>query len=641
MLTASDMADRKKTRRHLEIKKVALEEAVERGVCEKVYPRLWRHSSTDDGERDAKLRSRAAALAIVGVDLKELLSTALTGDDGQGPDLSFNAKDEQETARSQLSEARESLRKMNEARYPQGKLAALTIVHKNIVDTLSQMFPSTSSADEILPTLIYVIITSSPETISVVSNFHFIERFRNANKLDGEAAYCLTNLEAAISFLATVDLSSIRRDELPEGPSKGTPSGAIDSRPSTPRSGDATPNPPPYRGLPPSPGLARSGAQSPTPPKHPRRLSSLMNAKPNQPFSAAGGAVLNTADTALDTVHAALDNSFKFLFGRLREKQATTSPTISIGGSLASEPATPRTLEDARKLVTEKVEGIENEEVSLHDALDLPSPSPEPRNEQMPRMPGRGEPDGSVASAKMLELISGRRATATSTRPRDGSVGSTRSDGSVASGSSNLKRHPLANGSKPLIIGPAPPPSLVDGATSSPPTATSISTSAPSSAPTPGQGQSQSLGAVEQMRKFGDLGMSLNPLKGFSMRGFGGRSLSGGGSTPAPVGSPSPGAVVEDPLAVNGAALTVNGDVGRGRDEHPRGRTPAQTTTLPPTSQSQSTNTGARPDFSGIAPPLARFVELRDARELNFFEVELLLRDYQRLAGAVGVLLER
>jgi hypothetical protein len=66
MLSATEMADRKKARRSLELKRFALEEAVERAVCEKVYQRIWRHRSTDDEERDsdrAQLLSRLLALA--------------------------------------------------------------------------------------------------------------------------------------------------------------------------------------------------------------------------------------------------------------------------------------------------------------------------------------------------------------------------------------------------------------------------------------------------------------------------------------------------------------------------------------------------------------------------------------------------
>ena len=42
MLTPKEVSDRRKARRLLEKKKTALEEAVERRVCQRVYNRIWR-----------------------------------------------------------------------------------------------------------------------------------------------------------------------------------------------------------------------------------------------------------------------------------------------------------------------------------------------------------------------------------------------------------------------------------------------------------------------------------------------------------------------------------------------------------------------------------------------------------------------
>ena len=108
MLSATEMADRKKARRALEVKRLALEEAVERAVCEKVYDRIWRHRSTDDEERDHKLRSRTAALSLVGIGLQELLMTGeeLTEEERQ------KAKEKEPEIREYLSAAREDLLKM-------------------------------------------------------------------------------------------------------------------------------------------------------------------------------------------------------------------------------------------------------------------------------------------------------------------------------------------------------------------------------------------------------------------------------------------------------------------------------------------------------------------------------------------------
>lgn len=70
-----------------------------------------------------------------------------------------------------------------------------------------------ASADYILPTLIFCLI-HAPPAIKIISDLLFIQRFRARKALDGEAAYCLTNLEAAISFLETVDLATLNLEDL-------------------------------------------------------------------------------------------------------------------------------------------------------------------------------------------------------------------------------------------------------------------------------------------------------------------------------------------------------------------------------------------------------------------------------------------
>ena len=475
----------------------------------------------------------------------------MTSEGNSAPDLSKASKTDRESVRDKLAEARANLEQMNEDRYPQAKLQRLSTVHKNIVESLSQLFPSSSSADEILPTLIYVLIISSPESVNVISNLLFIQRFRNQNKLDGEAAYCLTNLEAAISFLETVDLSSIRPNEPPEGPSKQSGSNT-----STPKHEASNPL---YRGLPLSPPQTSSPA--PNSPKHARRLSNFLSSKPNNPLEAAGDAVLTSADSAFDAMHHALDGSFKFLFGRIREKQATQSP----GGG--PEIVAPKTLEDARKLVSQEEKG----ELGEDEDMNWTDPTPTSASDDAkptPREDGTG---------RVIEMVAGKRATS-----RDQSTASTRSDNSnkkvsFAGGSSSEKAK-TGNGSTPSPGPVGTPPALMAG-----------------------QVQAPGYNAMEQMRS---LSNSLNPLnyKGFSMRGFG-RS-----GTPTSSPAPTPVATAEDATSqVDGASTN-----GHSLQEE-------------------------KPvvDVRSIAAPVQRFVDLKEAKELNGFDVELLLRDYQRLAGAI------
>ncbi|KAL8715035.1 MAG: hypothetical protein Q9220_000992 [cf. Caloplaca sp. 1 TL-2023] len=494
MLTPQEISDRRKARRLLEQKRVALEEAVERRACQKVYKRIWRHRSTLDEVRDEKLRSRTAALALVGIGLKdlgiELDATSINGLQSEGG------------AKSQIEEwlapARDGLLRMNESRYPLGKLQHLAAAHKCIVDVLSRLRQSSSSADEILPTLIYTLITSPTEGINVISNLNFTQRFRASNKIDGEAAYCLTNLEAAISFLETVDLATLRSDEPLEGPPKSA------SRPSTPRGEGnedwaAGPPLPSSTGVP-TTAIAETSPPRPlfvdplqtppleddipmSPPSHRRSRSNLLQPTANA-LGAASDAVRSTADQSLKNIGSTLDHSFKFLFGRLKEQHV-----LGQDGGANGAVVLPKTLDDARKLVDpqrlEDDQGENSEASSVADHLDDPVET------------------ASKFDEKLLGVFAGRKP-----QPRDRSVDSLQS-----SGSGGGKKVAFANTSNKTRA----KAESISQLSSSPTAFEQPAASAPNS-------------TVESMRSFGN---ALNPLNRFAgmsvMRGFGRNSS---GTTP-------------------------------------------------------------------------------------------------------------
>lgn len=409
MLTVEEIADRKRARKILELKRVALEEAVERRVCEGVYDRIWRHRSTQDEAQDDKLRSKTAALAVVGIGLTDLGIDL--GDDN-------TEDDKEQEVRKWLDTAREELLSMNNKRYPLGKLQHLKAAHKAIVDTLSHFHPS-SSADEIMPMLIYTLITSPIEGTNVISNLYFIQRFRSESKIDGEAAYCLTNLEAAITFLETVDLASLRADEVLSGPPKSS------SRPSTPIIEKSNLTPFPKLSTPtlspaavssatsdtstplksePSPNSLRPATQA-----HNRRFSDLFQ-PPAQALGAAGDAVLTTADQGFKTIGNSLGESYKFLVGKLKERQDST-PDGQNGDIIV-----PKTLDDARKLVGAPPPEDEKEDGSVSGASSMHSPED--------NADAQVTDATSKADDKILSMIGGRRP------PRDHSADSARSTGS-------------------------------------------------------------------------------------------------------------------------------------------------------------------------------------------------------------------
>ncbi|QSS62790.1 VPS9 domain-containing protein [Histoplasma capsulatum] len=342
MLTAEEVAEKRRARKILQYKGHALEEAVERRACEAVYDKIWRHKNSLDEVRDEKLRSKTAALALVGIGLKDLGIKA----------WDLDGSEESEASKF-LTSARESLIKMNDEKFPLGKLHHLTAAHKAIVDTLTIVLPSSSSADEILPTLIYILITTPAEGINIISNLLFIQRFRASSRLDGEAAYCLTNLEAAISFLENVDLNSLQTDQTQDG---ALNSPRIASNPTSIRH-DAPSSKSPSTISPSSTasqlsfevGKSDSGRRlmsNEGDPSPQRRLTNLLQPSAKV-LGAANDAVRNTADQGFKNISNTLDNSFNFLFGRLREVQSRQN-----GEPNGISTLVPKTLDDARRLVT-------------------------------------------------------------------------------------------------------------------------------------------------------------------------------------------------------------------------------------------------------------------------------------------------
>lgn len=533
MLTASEVAEKRKARKALETKRGALEEAAERRVCELVYDKLWRHKSTLDDVRDEKLRSKTAALLLVGINLKDL-----------GIDIDLEAIDEQkqDEANEFLAQAREYLAKMNDYKYPLGKLQQLAAAHKAIVDALTKLLPSSSSADEILPTLIYSLVTCPPEGINIISNLVFIQRFRSSNRIDGETAYCLTNLEAAISFLENVDLSTLRAEEHHDGSSKPpneitTPS-SEHLNPLRPTKETTTSSLTTVAALPelslPDTKEPASISPRPRPSTTPqqRRLSNLFQ-PPSKVLGAANDAVRTTADQSLKNIGATLDSSFNFLFGRLKEMQNIQGP-----GPEGSGPVLPKTLAEARRLVTLPPASATNQTLTQDEIAAINSVSVD---ESLPPRTSSRLPD-----------LSGTDPTS-----RDRSVDSTRTQESGKKSIAASLREDLTPNS---AISPNP---------------------------------------LESMRNFGNTLNPLNHIPGM-MKNF-----------------------------------------GRTVPETPGGRSvsPSGPDRFKPSSASADGNTGVATPLpissSKIEPPIQRFLDIQDERDLCIGDVAVLLEDYKRLAAVI------
>ncbi|KAK0748771.1 hypothetical protein B0T21DRAFT_277804 [Apiosordaria backusii] len=580
MLTPEELVERKKARRALEQKKGLLEEAVERRLCEGVYSKIYRHRSTQDEAQDAKLRSKTAALAVVDIGPIDLGVELGTPED----DPEAAAKKTAEV-KEWLEGARKELTLMSQARYPLRKINHLKAAFKSIIDTLAHFHPS-SSADELMPMLIYTLITLPPQNLNAISDINFIQRFRWEQKLTGEASYCLTTLEATISFLETVDLSTLRADETPGGPMKapGSPPkentfppafSPTSPSPATAASAVAaatasSPNPsntaaaslsanlikPPS----PSPAAAAGFRSTVSQQLRNRRLSDLVNT-PAQAFNAASDAVLstvNTADQSLKTIGNSLGDSYKFLLGKLREPLSQPDGQVLV----------PKTLDDARKLIGTP---------PPLDRSDSPSPGPAPAPAPAPG------PSPAEERPPLLSFISGTARKVS----RDPSADSTRS-GSSRRGIDESSRIPMS-------------------------TTTAVATGSNSPVVT---------SPLDSMR---NLGNSFNPLGRISagIGGFRNFGRSTPTPTPAPAPPPTPGKDPVAGLSTRGLGVTTGGSAAAAAAEG--GDLATAFPDLAP----------ALPPKKTIEHPIAKFMTMQNAAEMKVGEVFELLKDYKRLAGAL------
>ncbi|BFZ56521.1 hypothetical protein PYCC9005_003568 [Savitreella phatthalungensis] len=241
MLTSSQMAELRQHAEILDDKRATFREEIEERVCIEMYDRIFELRTSDDEVRDKALASKIAEMNDAGFSLDHI-----------GVQL---ADMDPAAVQKTIDRIGEDLKSLDNALTPRSKLDIVVTCHKSIVDAIQQAndphvagsshantigaddlgyhgdksttdqqaeqaimhgevpkthddSPSSSqsqfavrglSADAILPILIYAIVRSGPGKL--ISHLTFIQRFRAAESLSGESAYCLTNLEAAVTFL--------------------------------------------------------------------------------------------------------------------------------------------------------------------------------------------------------------------------------------------------------------------------------------------------------------------------------------------------------------------------------------------------------------------------------------------------------
>ncbi|KAL2267106.1 hypothetical protein VTJ83DRAFT_4383 [Remersonia thermophila] len=111
-----------------------------------------------------------------------------------------------ESGKRFLKLAQQELLKIKSYRAPRDKIICVLNCCKVIFGLLKHT-KSDSSADSFMPLLIYVVLHANPEHL--VSNVQYILRFRNQEKLGGEAGYYLSSLMGAIHFIENMDRTTL------------------------------------------------------------------------------------------------------------------------------------------------------------------------------------------------------------------------------------------------------------------------------------------------------------------------------------------------------------------------------------------------------------------------------------------------